>query len=32
MAAGLTHHENEVRTIHGDSEEGLWSFISANDA
>lgn len=31
VAAGLTHAKNEVRTIHGANEEGLWSFISSND-
>lgn len=33
MAAnGLTNALNEVRTIDGGSEEGLWAFIAANDA
>ncbi len=31
-SAGLTNAANEVRTIHGAREEGLWSFISANDS
>ena len=30
-AAGFTSPENEARTIDGASEEGLWSFIDAND-
>ena len=29
--SGLTNEENEVRTIDGGSEEGLWSFVNAND-
>ncbi len=31
VESGLTNQENEVRTIDGGSEEGLWSFINAND-
>lgn len=30
-SAGLSNKKNEVRTIDGGSEEGLWSLISAND-
>ena len=29
--AGLTNAGNEVRTIDGGAEEGLWSFVNAND-
>jgi hypothetical protein len=29
--SGLTNPGNEVRTIDGGTEEGLWSFINAND-
>ena len=30
-SAGLTNPANEARTIDGATEEGLWSFINAND-
>jgi hypothetical protein len=31
VVSGLTNAGNEVRTIDGGREEGLWSFINAND-